>query len=174
MERLLIDMDEVMADPLTDMTEWYMREFGGVIDVEKMQVGSWLKGFPKEHHVHVRERLRSKGFFRNLPVMKDCKEVLEHLNSKYDIYIVSAATEFPNSLTDKMEWLEEHFPYLSWRKFVFCGDKRLMQGEHMIDDHPRNMAFFNGKKYLFDAPHNVHVEGFVRVKDWKEIEYLLG
>lgn len=167
---MIIDMDEVIADPMGAMIDWYKREYGGEVDYSKMQEGSWSKGFPEEHRHLIRERLHQPGFFRDLPVMADSVRVLEVLNDKYELFIVSAATEFPNSLKDKHDWLQEHFRYLSWRQLVLCGDKRLVTGDHMIDDHVRNLEHFPGHKWLFDSPHNARVEGYDRISDWKHAE----
>jgi 5'(3')-deoxyribonucleotidase len=168
MERIIIDMDEVIADPMGEMINWYKTEYGHPIDYQKMLGGSWVKGFPEEHHSLIRERLFAEGFFRQLPVMKDAVEVLGEMNKQYEIFIVSAATEFPNSLKDKLEWLTEHFPFLTWRQLVLCGDKRMVSGDYMIDDHVRNLQHFNGKKYLFTSPHNLDIMGYPRINNWNE------
>src|SRR6516225_7843143 len=102
--RIIIDMDEVIADPMGAMTEWYEKEFGVGPDKSKM-VGSWIKGFPEEHQTMLWERLRSPGFFRDLPVIENAVDVLRRLNEQYEVFIVSAAMEFPNSLKDKYDWL---------------------------------------------------------------------
>lgn len=169
MERVLVDMDEVMADPMGRMIAWYESNYGRKVVYDKMENGSWVKGFPEEHQVMVRQRLHEPGFFRDLPVMKDCQEVIEAINKKYELFIVSAATEFPNSLKDKLEWLGDYFPFLSWRQVVLCGDKRLVTGDYMIDDHPRNLVHFKGKQYLYSAPHNMGVTEFHRVNNWREV-----
>jgi 5'(3')-deoxyribonucleotidase len=145
-----------------------LNAYGGEINYDKMKVGSWVKGFPEEHHDMVMDRLMSPGFFRHLPIMKDSVEVLSELNKKYEVFIVSAATEFPHSLKDKLDWLLEYFPYFTWRQLVLCGDKRMIQGDHMIDDHPRNLVHFPGMKYLFDTPHNITVTDYQRLHNWKE------
>ena len=113
-ERVIIDMDEVIADPMGEMIRWYNEEHGLEIDQTKMLIGSWIKGFPEHHQEIVMQRLLSEGFFRKLPVMKNAVEVIRQMNQRYEIFIVSAAMEFPNSLKDKLEWLLEHFPFLSW------------------------------------------------------------
>jgi 5'-nucleotidase len=146
MERVIIDMDEVIADPMGQMISWYNNEYGLPIDYKLMEAGSWVKGFPAQHQAMIRERLFKEGFFRNLPVMENSREVLEEMNSRYEIFIVSAAVEFPNSLKDKVEWLMDNFPFFSWRQIVLCGDKRMVYGDHMIDDHARNLEHFNGNK----------------------------
>lgn len=161
-------MDEVIADPMGDMIQWYRKEYGKDVDYDKMKVGSWVAGFPTEHHAIVNERLYSPGFFRNLPLIEGCVPVIEGINKKYELFIVSAATEFPNSLKEKLEWLMEHFPFLNWRQLVLCGDKRMITGDHMIDDHARNLIHFPGQKYLFNTPHNVEVTGYKRISDWDE------
>jgi len=112
--------------------------------------------------------LYEPGFFRNLPVMEDSVYVLEEMNKKYEIFIVSAATEFPNSLKDKFDWLEEYYPFFTWQQLVLCGSKKPMHGDFMIDDHARHLQHFNGKPYLFSAPHNLNEHQFERINSWKE------
>ena len=169
MERIIVDMDEVMADPMGAMIDWYKKEYeGGVIDYQKMLGGSWLKGFPEQHQTMLRERLMADGFFRHLPVVQDCIDVLKEMNLRYEIFVVSAAMEFPHSLKDKLEWLLEHFPFFTWKQLALCGDKRLVFGDYMIDDHIKNLQHFKGKKYLFTSPHNVDITGYDRINNWKE------
>ncbi len=168
MERIIIDMDEVIADPMGAMIEWYKREHGGDVDYRKMLAGSWIKGFPDEDQPMIWERLRGPGFFRHLPVMKDSVDVLRELNNRYEVFIVSAATEFPNSLKDKLEWLEDHFSFLTWKQVALCGSKDLIFGDYMIDDHLKNLRGFKGKPYLFTAAHNLEVTGYDRINNWAE------
>jgi 5'(3')-deoxyribonucleotidase len=167
MQRILVDMDEVIADTTGAMIAWYKREFGGGVDYAKMLEGqSLVKGFPEEHQGVVRRQLYEPGFFRHLPVIDDSFEVLSEMNKKYEVFIVSAATEFPNSLREKYDWLQDHFPFFTWQQLVLCGSKKLMYGDFMIDDHARHLHHFNGKPYLFSAPHNLNDNHFERLRDW--------
>ncbi|MFZ9262342.1 MAG: 5' nucleotidase, NT5C type [Chitinophagaceae bacterium] len=168
MKRVIIDMDEVIADPMGDMVEWYETKFEQKVDYDQMREGSWVRGFPEQHRKLVLDRLYSEGFFRNLPVMDDAQEVLKEMNKRYEIFIVSAAVEFPNSLKDKHDWLLEHFPFFTWKQLVLCGDKRMIHGDYMIDDHVRNLVHFPGKKYLYAAFHNREIVGYDRIHDWKQ------
>jgi 5'(3')-deoxyribonucleotidase len=169
MERVIIDMDEVIADTMGKMIHWYEKEYGnGLIDYGKMEMGRWSIAFPEQHQSMIRQRLNEPGFFRDVPVMEGSQEVLKEMNRQYEVFIVSAAIEFPDSLKDKYEWLMEHFPFLSWRQLVLCGDKRMVHGDHMIDDIDRNLLHFPGKKYLFSAPHNLSATGFQRINNWEE------
>jgi 5'-nucleotidase len=169
MKRVLVDMDEVIADTTAGMVKWYKQHFGGDIDYNKMLAGgSLVKGFPEENQAAVRQRLFEPGFFRHLPVMEDSIDVLEQMNKRYEIYIVSAATEFPNSLTDKYNWLMEYYPFFTWKQLVLCGDKKMIQADFMIDDHTRHLQYFRGKPYLFSAPHNLNETAYERLNNWKE------
>lgn len=170
MKRILVDMDEVIADTTGGMIEWYKKNYAGEIDYKKMLAGkSLVKGFPEEHQAIVRQQLFEPGFFRHLPVMDDSITVLEQMNKQYEVYIVSAATEFPNSLTDKYYWLMEHYPFFSWKQLVLCGVKSMIEADYMIDDHTRHLIPFKGKPCLFSAPHNLDEEGFERLNNWKEV-----
>jgi len=167
MKRILIDMDEVIADPMGEMIRWYNDQYGAGPDKDKM-VGSWVKGFPEEHQPMIMERIKSPGFFRHLPVMEDAVDVLRRLNERYEVFIVSAAMEFPNSLKDKYDWLMEHFPFFSWKQIALTGSKDLVFGDFMIDDHVKNLKNFKGKPYLYTSAHNLTVTGYDRINNWQE------
>lgn len=168
MKSIIIDMDEVMADTMGGMINLYKTKYQGEIKYELMGGGSWIKGFPQEHQAMVRQWLFEPGFFRHLPVMKDSVEVIRELNKKYKVFIVSAAIEFPNSLHDKLGWLNDHFRFLPWQQIVFCGSKSIVHGDYMIDDLVRNLESFNGHKYLYSGYHNVEITGYDRLNNWQE------
>jgi 5'(3')-deoxyribonucleotidase len=169
MERVLVDMDEVIADPMGEMIGWYRTQYEIDIKFELALGGSWLRIFPEEHRDLVTKRLLSPGFFRNLPVIKNSIDVLREMNKRYELYIVSAAMEFPNSLKEKLEWLLEHFPFFTWQQLILCGDKRPVQGDYMIDDHVKNLKHFQGKPYLFTSAHNLDIIGYDRLNNWEEV-----
>jgi len=161
-------MDEVIADPMGMMIDWYEKHYNEPINYEKMLAGSWVLGFPEEHQRIVLDKIHAPGFFRHLPVIKDSVSVLEEMNKRYEIFIVSAAMEFPNSLIEKYEWLMEHFPFFTWRQIALCGDKRLVCGDYMIDDHVKNLKYFTGKPYMFTSAHNLEIKDYDRINNWKE------
>jgi len=119
--------------------------------------------------------VRSKGFFRTPPVIKNSIEGLNYLNNKYKVLVVSSATEFPDSLVEKQAWLNEHFPFISWKQMIFCGSKENIYGDIMIDDHPKNLLSFKGRKIIFSQLHNIYVSNslYERVSDWKKIMEIL-
>lgn len=161
-------MDEVLADPIQKFIQLYHRDFGVPLNLQ-LDAG-------KEIYHHVPEQINhkwydyinEKGFFRDLPVIEGSVEALKKLQEKHEIYIVSAATEFRNSLEDKLDWLGEHFPFISWKNIVFCGDK-IVNVEVMIDDRAKNFIDFKGRPLLFTSPHNLLLTQYERVNNWQEV-----
>lgn len=121
------------------------------------------------------QHVLSDGFFRTAPVMKDSQAILQQLNKHYEVFIVSSATEFPKSLAEKQAWLGEYFPFISWKQMVFCGSKTIIQADIMIDDHFKNLDYFNGETILFTQPHNQLADAgrHTRVNTWEEISKIL-
>lgn len=166
MKRILIDMDEVIADVYPKFLDIFEREFGRRPAPDEFY-GKKIYDLPDA--ARIRDYLHEPGFFRDLPLMPDCREVIRELSEHYEIFINSAAMEFRHSLSDKYDWLQEHFSFIPWRNIVFCGDKRALQGDFMIDDHVKNLRHFQGTPLLFTASHNVHETDFVRLNNWQEV-----
>jgi len=170
MKRISIDMDGVIANIYTQFIKMHAAEFGKVILPEEYNGRPEVAVFPKEW-----EYVNSPGFFRNAPVMQDSQRVLKRLNERYKIFIVSAAMEFPNSLVEKLDWMKEHFPFITWQQMVFCGSKEIIRADLMIDDHFKNLDFFTGETILFTQPHNIYSPDgkHKRVDNWPQIEEML-
>jgi len=170
MKQVLIDMDGVLADVYTLLQHIEKEEKGYTIPSDQLIGKAELDAFPDmEEHIH------SKGFFRNIPVMKNSIEGLRYLNDKYKVLIVSSATKYPHSLEEKMDWLNKYFPFISWKQIIFCGEKSSIKGDIMIDDHSKNLDVFDGEKILFTQPHNMLLDSssYKRARDWKEIMEIL-
>ena len=142
-------MDGVLADVYEQFFNWDEKDFGKRRPAEDVIGVEERKAFPR-----INEYVHTKGFFRTAPVVKDSFEILKRLNEVYDVFIVSAAMEFPQSLPEKLEWLTEHFPFLSWQQLVFCGSKTIVDADIMIDDHFKNLDHFEGSTILYTQPHN--------------------
>jgi 5'-nucleotidase len=149
MKRLAVDMDGVMADVYEQFFRWDEKDFGKRRPAEEVIGIEERKAFP-----YINEYVYAKGFFRTAPVVKNCFDILKKLNDQYEVFIVSAAMEFPQSLPEKLEWLHEHFPFLTWQQLVFCGSKKIIDADIMIDDHFKNLDLFTGTTILYTQPHN--------------------
>jgi len=169
-KRLIVDMDGVLADACEQFQIFEERASGRRLPLAEILGKHELEVFPRGH-AHV----RSPGFFRQAPLIAGGRETLEELNRRYELYIVSAATEFPLSLAEKVEWLGEHFPFIPWQRIVLCGSKEIVSGDIMIDDHFKNLDLFKGRRLLFTQPHNQPHDnrGHERVNSWAEVGRLL-
>jgi len=173
---IAVDMDEVIADALGEHLTRYNRDFPETLTVDDLQ-GRWLWDAVPPARVAALERyMLSEDFFAVLDVMPHSQRVLERLQSRYDVFIATAAMEVPTSFTAKFQWLARHFPFIPTSRIVFCGDKSILRADYLIDDNPRQLRLFQSASetpregILFSSPANANVTGFRRVNDWLDVE----
>jgi len=162
-------MDEVISHFSAKCLELFNEEFQERYTDQHLQ-GKKLMELDTRFEKKVNQYLANESFFLELEVIKDSQEVIGKLSVHYEIYIVTAAMEFPASLAPKYQWLKKHFSFLNEKNFVFCGDKSIIHADYLLDDTPSNLETFNGKGVLFTAPHNMNATGYSRVNNWKEVE----
>jgi len=172
MERIAIDMDEVIADPLKKFIQLYNRDYDVPLDLIIDAGNEIFLHVPEHASKKWFEYINEPGFFRDLEIIADSQRVIQALQEKYDVYIVSAAMEFPNCLKDKYDWLADHFPFIDWQHIIFCG-KKIVDVDIMIDDRTKNFINFSGRPLLFTSPHNQLITEYERVNTWEEIAGLL-
>ncbi|SFC96734.1 5' nucleotidase, NT5C type [Flavobacterium phragmitis] len=169
---IAIDMDGVLADVELQIIDHYNAAYGTTLTKESIQ------GLSEEEAFNGRdlliEILNKDNFFRTLPVMPDAVESVRELQKNFEIFIVSAATEFPLSLAEKVAWLGEHFPFIKWENIVLCGSKRIIKTDYLIDDHCKNLDYCIGKPIMFTAFHNINQTHHLRVNNWKEAVAVLN
>jgi len=167
MKRIAVDMDEVVADVLPKFLTLF-EQTNGRRPSEEEYLGKKLYQLPGGENL--REALFQKGFFADLQLIPGAQAGIQTLMDQgYEIFFVTAAQEFRNSFEDKYDWLLQYFPSISWKNFVFCGDKSIILTDYLIDDHAFNLQTFTGKGLLFTAPHNVNETEFTRVNNWVEV-----
>lgn len=170
MKRILIDMDGVLADVYACFFNLHEKERGQKLSIDDVAGKLEAEAFPDQ-----RKWVTAPGFFRSVPVMKGSIDGMLNLSREYEVIVVSLATEFPRSLTDKQLWIHEHFPFIGWKQIVFCGNKNIIEADIMIDDHPKNLDHFKGETIMFSQPHNLFLNPtrHHRVASWEDIEKLL-
>ena len=168
---IAIDMDGVLADVEQQFLTWYERDYGVKYTKEYLADRGEYDVFPEKDAI--RKFVFAPEFFLTLPVMDGAVEAVKELSEEFEIYIVSAAMEFPQSLPEKYVWLQTNFPAISWKNIIFCGDKSIINTDYMIDDHIKNLDNFKGKTIMFNAYHNVKYTHHDRANNWKEVVALL-
>tara|TARA_R110002020_G_scaffold302751_7_gene518179 strand:+ start:1753 stop:2274 length:522 start_codon:yes stop_codon:yes gene_type:complete len=166
---IFVDMDEVIADTYGAHIDLYNKEYSECLTVEECMGNEVWQKVPTDRQHYIKQQANQDGFFIDLKVMPDSQEVLKELSKKNEVYIASAAMQFKNSLREKADWLDEHFPFIPWQKRILCGHKHILKGDILIDDRSYNLQAFDGRGIQFTSPHNVHTNDFERVDSWQEI-----
>jgi 5'(3')-deoxyribonucleotidase len=167
--RIAIDMDEVMADFLAKHLALYNAEFGENVTVGDLRGKKLRELVAEERREKLEAFLTADDFFGDLGVVEGSREVISDLTGRYEVFVTTAAMDYPTSFAAKFRWLEEHFPFVPSSNVVFCGDKGIIAADFLIDDNARHFARFRGEGILFTAPHNVDEKRYRRVDDWQDV-----
>lgn len=167
--RLILDQDDVLADTHGRLADIVVRDFGTGLLREDFYKTSFHKILPSELHQRLYKIIQEPGFFSDIPLVPNAQETVFQLSKKYEIFVATAAMEFPNSFREKYDWLKKYFDFIPWSNIVFCGDKSVLHGDWLVDDMPRNLKTFKGKGLLFNAPHNLEETNYERVMNWGDI-----
>jgi 5'(3')-deoxyribonucleotidase len=168
-KRIAIDMDEVLADTLAQFLLAYNREFGEALTKAHLTERKLAEIIPADRRARLRSYAKTPGFFRDIPVMPGSAPVIQELRERYEVFIATAAMEFPSSFNEKYEWIKAHFPDFPDSHIVFCGDKSVIATDFLIDDSPRHFDRFTGQGYLYSAPHNLKEDRYPRLNDWTDV-----
>ena len=175
MTRIAIDMDEVIVDTLSAQLAWLAKH-----DNTQAPSRDALRGRPfyalatEAAHQALEERMTAGDFFGDLPPMPGALEVFGRLAAKHEVFIASAAMDYPKSCAPKIDWLHRHLPSFDHQRLVLCGDKRIVHADFLIDDSPRHFAAFTGTGLLFSAPHNALEARYERLDDWHAVAKKFG
>ena len=174
MKTLMVDMDNVITD-------------GKVFEMIESRINRKIKEndtfFLQElldNKKDFYEELKNTDIYGDSKLIEDCYEVLEKLNNKFDIYIVTSYiwdNEYEvsaNNLKNKYNYLRKKLPFISPEKYIFTTNKQLLRFDIAIDDRLVNLSGAT-TKILFDAWHNKGEisSDIIRATSWKNIEKLL-
>lgn len=98
MKRIAIDMDEVIADFNCKFIASFNARFCENITVTDL-AGKTVEEFRPQLLAEMRAMICEDGFFRDMPVIPDSQRVVEALHNRYEIFITSAAMDWPGVMT---------------------------------------------------------------------------
>ncbi|WP_175908255.1 5' nucleotidase, NT5C type [Burkholderia seminalis] len=166
MIRIAVDMDEVIADAFSAQLAWYQATHHYTLS-RMACIGKPLSALVSPAHAEMMKALLVDGrFFETLPVMPGAERALRALSARFELFVTTAAMEYPNSCEYKFRWLRRHLPFIEPSNIVFCGDKSIVRADYLVDDNVRHFRRFSGQGLLFDAPHNAGVDWQPRITDW--------
>ncbi len=174
MIRVAVDMDEVIADTYGGMMDWLASRHGPRWTAEELHGRQIFDVVGSEIADTLRSAMHDGAFFVDLPVIDGSQTALQALSERCELFVTSAAMEFPDSLGPKFRWLRRHFPFVDPLNIVFCGDKSIIAADCLIDDNVRHFQRFKEQGIVFSSPHNATVTGYPRIRHWDEAAAVLA
>lgn len=165
-----VDQDDVLAELIPKWIEYYNKFYGDNLtpdDIKSWDIHQYTKPKCGEKMYDI---LNIHKFYRDLKVVDHSQRVLKDLSEEYDIFVITDAMATRMSFKSKFDWLQEHFPFISKKNYIFTGNKSIFAGDYLIDDGVHNLEVFKGKGLLFSRPHNLSNTTFERVEGWLGVE----
>jgi len=163
---ILIDVDDVVTDFMTNWLAFYNQEFND--NIKKEDIDDWnITNFIKpEAHQRIYEYIYEGDVFTTAEPtgnsIKSLKEIMSW-NICRIVYVTAG-----DSNDAKYNWLTERGLLNTRDNFVACHDKSLIRGFSILDDKYSNVNNFLGKGYLFDQPWNQKFLYPDRIFTWDE------
>lgn len=172
--RIAVDMDEVIADTYGAMLSWLIDRHGSQWSPESLHGRQIFDVLDLDIADTLRTAMHDGAFFADLKVIEGSQAALSNIAARCELFVTSAAMEFPDSMGPKFRWLRRHFPFVDPLNIVFCGDKSIIAADCLIDDNARHFKRFGGQGIVFSSPHNANVTGYPRISSWNEAVSVLS
>jgi 5'(3')-deoxyribonucleotidase len=174
-KRMLVDVDEVLADFQTPMFEALYELYGRRASPDDCEVWDCFTLMTPNEKKGVFAIIEKPGWCASLKPKEGAIEGIQRLREFVDIYAVTS--HFPTSRTwvhERDAWLIEHFGFE--RPFiVHTSSKFIISGDAFLDDNPGHVKAWqaanpNGLAMLWHIP-NTRKLGHhdLRVKTWGEV-----
>jgi 5'-nucleotidase len=105
MKTLLIDMDSVICDLMTEWHSRYNNEYDDDLSVERLLCWNSEKYVKPECGLKIYNYLSEPGLFLGLKELPDAIDVLRRLSQKYEILIVTSSVS--TAFMEKEQWVED-------------------------------------------------------------------
>lgn len=168
---IAVDVDWVLAKLLDKWLRTYNAIFNDNLVPDDITTWNLVEHVKEEAKPFALNIFDIHKFYRDLEVVSDSQRVLEKLSETYEIIIVTDPYT-RMSYKSKHDWLEENFPFIPKKNYVFTGNKSIVKADYLIDDGVHNLESFSGTPILYDSPYSQKEDRFYRVKNWQDIEHV--
>ena len=111
-----------------------MKKFRIFIDMDRTLV-DYDKGFQK-WRTKTEFPQSKKGFWLDLEPMHGAIEAFKWLDARHDVWILTRPSFHNlNCYGEKAKWVRDHLGFDAQKKTILCGNKSLVRGDILIDDH---------------------------------------
>ncbi|RID84018.1 5'(3')-deoxyribonucleotidase [Peribacillus asahii] len=173
MRTLLIDMDSVICDLMSDWHDRYNKDYDDNLTVDRLKCWNSEKYVKPECGIKIYDYLKEPGLFSRLKPLPHAVEVLKRLCKDYEILIVTSSVS--SAFAEKEIWVEKHLPFIGKHNMIFTHRKNMIVGDLLFDDAPHNLKEFAATGRLavaMDYPYNRNIE-VPRIGNWLEFERFL-
>ena len=180
---IMIDMDEVIV--IGRFSE-FLVEFLGKVDFNQLH-SQYRQDLIKGREEEFKQIYQYKNLYKNdngdyIEPLPNCVEVMQDLNKKYDVYIVTTyiwkenVIDASTNLKNKFEYLHYWLPFIDTNNFIFMTDKTKIRYDIGIDDRLSNLENCD-KKLIFTEFRNEKLtdielkeKGVIRVNNWLDVK----
>jgi len=173
--RILIDVDEVLADFQTPAFDIINRLFGKSLTAYDYEVWDLFELFTKEEGDAIRAEMGRPGVCASLKVRPGALDAVRELRDMADVHPVTSPFDSPTWVAERYAWLQEHFQ-IPRRDVVFTESKYLVKGDALLDDRPDNITTWlkehrRAVGMLWHIPNTRTMTQYdhLRVKTWDEV-----
>lgn len=146
-------------------------------NINSFSTSEWIKKIlPATKAYELKRKIwNSIEFWATMPPLPNAIDVFGFLYETFDVYIISSVfgTGSKSPVEGKYKWIKTNFPYFPWENIIICHDRTVLDGDFIIDDLPRAIEKFKGKKIIIDYPYNRYFKADYRINNWREIKGIL-
>lgn len=180
--RIVLDMDQIIADWVQRILEWYNQDKGTSLTKENIVNWNMTMNLGPNSEDFLRSCMRYPELYRDLePIEGAIHGVQKLVSDGHDVLIASAVPKCAGiAYHGKLEWIRRNMPFFSLNNFIAIQRKDLIDGDILFDDGLHNiMPWVKRGRWgvVMDCPWNRTVGGgkpleenrlIVRVKHWNE------
>ena len=169
---VLIDLDDTMTHLTRAWCQWLNKAYG--TNVSEDDILSWniADYFPQLTEDQVFEPVHTDEFWLCVEPMVDAAKYIELLMTEgFEVYICTAS--FFDTIKSKFEYiLKRYFPFILPKQVIVTKNKKIVNGDILVDDGVHNLEGGAYRKILMSASHNKNYDaesnGMTRVNAWEE------
>jgi len=166
--RVLLDMDETLVNLVDPWRDILNKMSGHTYTREDTRTYSSVEDDYKDKlsKDEIFLPFNMEGFWEDLPPFPGAIDFARSLvENDLDVYLATMPAPGPRCYYGKEQWVTNHLPFIGRERLIFCHHKNLLRGDALLDDNPKYLAGFKGKRLLFDRPWNyedqLRKEGYI-------------
>ena len=175
--KILLDMDGVVA-AFDDQVKTYLHKWGFGFDTEKYNsysIFQFFTGMKTEDKLSTLHKMfEDDDFWLDMPVMEGAIQAVKKLNATYDVWVATKPFKMEKKYKDtKLQWLNQHFPFIPNNKVIFDFEKWNLEGSVIIDNNPeilsKCLVMDNKITIRFDNVYNRQIPTHYNLTNWKDM-----